>query len=242
MGSEPYEPRHYWSDRLEREFSLRGTGHLSYSVGYNRWLYRAKRRALKRGLADAPSGRALDVGSGTGWVVRELLRRGESVEGCDIAPAVVERLRTELPEVPFMQVELGIEPVPRGDGTYDLVTALDVLYHVTDDQAWGTAVAELARVTRPGGAVVVSDGLGVNDRAPAPHVRLRSLQRWRELAAGSGLRLERTVPLYGWLSRDPEAGLFRHLPGAVRGPAEYALELAARREPHMSIAVLVRVG
>jgi SAM-dependent methyltransferase len=235
-----YEPRRFWSDRLEREFTLRGTGHISYSAAYNVWLYRAKRRALRRALADVGRGPALDIGSGTGWVVAELLRRGTPVEGCDIAPNAVRRLRQRFPAVSFFELELGAEQAPRPDASYELLTALDVLYHVTDDEAWRAAVAEIARLLRPGGMAIVSDGFGEAEVAAAPHVRLRPMEDWEDAGRSCGVRLVSTIPLYRWLSRDVNQPLLRHLPGGLRGGIEYFLEVAVPRRPHMRLATFQR--
>jgi SAM-dependent methyltransferase len=237
-----YQPAKYWSERLADQYDLRGTGHLSYSRGYNQWLYRAKRRALKRALEGVePGATALDLGSGTGWVVRELLAAGLKVEGCDIAELAVDRLRERFPGATFFQATLGRDPLPREDATYDLVTALDVMYHVTDDSAWGAALSEAARVLRPGGFLVASDGLGAEDRMPSDHVRFRSLGRWSEAAAAAGLRRERVDPYFRWLSRDRHEGLVvRRLPDGLRGATEYALETLAPRAPHMQLAVFSR--
>ncbi len=234
-----YCPGEYWTRRLESERSLRGTGHILYSEGYNRWLYRAKRRALRRALGDAVAQtRALDAGCGSGWVVGQLTAMGASVDGFDIAAPAVERLRAQSEGGDFFQLALGEEPIPRPDASYDLVTALDVAYHVVDDQRWENAVAEMARVLRPGGRLMVTDSLGPVDRRASAHVRFRSAQRWRDAASDAGLRLESTGPLYRWLSRDPGRGGFSRLPGRVRGALEYGLETLAPRSPHMRWAIL----
>jgi len=91
--SADYDPRSYWSQRLEQNFNLRGTGHLYYDERYNAWLYRAKARALRQALAGArPGDPALDLGSGIGWVIDQLLEHGLAVEGCDISAVAVARL------------------------------------------------------------------------------------------------------------------------------------------------------
>lgn len=236
-----YRPNEYWSARLAREFNLRGTGHISYSERYNAWLYRAKRRALRRGLRGLrPPLDALDVGSGTGWAVPELLRLGTRLEGCDIVEESVRRLGERFPDCTFFRLALGAEPIPRPDSSYDLVIALDVLYHLPSDPEWEAGLAELARVLRSHGRLVVTDGFGDEDRAPAAHVRFRSQRRWRSAASEHGLELAEARPLYRWLSRDPNGGPLARLPDGARGAVEYCLEFLWPREPHMRCAVLVR--
>ena len=241
-GVSGHDAKEYWAARLEADFSLRGTGHIEYSVGYNRWLYRAKARALAAGLERAGSpGPALDVGSGTGWCVRQLLQRGWSVTGCDVVPEGVERLKAEIPEARFVRTELGAAPLPLGDRSVGLVTALDVLYHLPDDQKWRSATLEIARVLEPGGILILTDGLGAEARNPAPHVRFRSQAQWKELAGAVGFNVEMIRPLYRWLSRDKRPGSWANrIPDVLRGAGEFALETVAPREPHMRLAVLRR--
>ena len=232
--AEGYDPEQYWSDRLDAGLGLRATGHWRYSARYNRWLYRAKGRALRRALADAPRPmRALDIGSGTGWVVEQLLAAGATVDGSDLAEPALRDLRQRHPESDFFRLAIGTDGVPRPDGSYDVVTAMDVLYHVTDDSQWQTAVAELARVLKPGGRLVITDTLGDSDLSPAPHVRFRSMGRWLDAAAHAGLAHEASGPLFRWLSRPVQTPGFERLPDGVRGAVEYALERVAPNPPHM---------
>ncbi len=237
-----YQPSAYWSSRLAEDPNVRGTGHISYSEGYNRWLYRAKRRALDRVLGgESLQGKqVLDLGSGMGWVVAYLTSHGATVEGCDVADPALTGLRERFPEVTFFRAELGAQAIPRPDAHFDLVTALDVLYHLPSDEAWSAALAEIGRVLRPGGQLVVSDGFGESDVDPAPHVRLRSQAHWRREAARASLEVQRLVPLYRWLSRDREHPRWSRVPDSIRGPLEYALERSVPTKPHMACAALKR--
>ena len=241
-------PRHsgerYWSERFARHFNPRGTGHRDYSTSYNRWMYRAKHRALRRALRGFQPSRALDVGSGTGWCVEKLLRAGISVDGCDITEISVTELRRRHGNrgTNFFQLAIGEDSIPRPDASYELVTALDVMYHIVSREQFEAALTELSRVLRPGGRMIVTDGLTGVNRTPAEHVHFRSVDRWRDASASHGLQLREVRPLYRWLSRPREAGPFRRLPDAVRGPIEYSLERVAPREAHMHCAVLERVN
>jgi SAM-dependent methyltransferase len=238
---EEYEPREYWSARLADSFNLQGTGHHSYSEAYNRWLYRAKRRALRRALVGVPSGaRVLDVGSGVGWVVRQLVELGLRPDGCDIAPPAVERLSAQFPTLAFHLVALGEDRLPIDDATFSAVTMLDVAYHITDDGRWEAALRELARVTKGGATLVVSDALGPERRSPQPHVTFRSLDDWRKAASKAGFEVQSVEPYFSWLSRSRQARAFGWMPDSLRGAVEYALERVAPRTPHMRIARLVR--
>lgn len=240
--SDDYQPAEYWSQRLSADCSLRGTGHISYSAAYNRWLYRAKRRALQRALLGLRlPWRALDVGSGVGWVVQELLARGAEVEGCDIAEVAVVQLRQRFPGTTFFQTTLGASPLPRADRSYDVITLLDVAYHITDEAAWRAAMSDLGRLLASDGRLVVSDGFGEETISPASHVRFRSRAEWESAAAAAGLRLARLDPYFRWLSRDREASVLARLPDTWRGAIEYGLEWVAPRRAHMQCAVFVRV-
>ncbi len=238
--SADYDPRAYWSQRLKQNFNVRGTGHLDYDERYNAWLYRAKARALRQAIAGArPGDPALDLGSGTGWVVAQLLEHGLAVDGCDISELAVARLERGFPTASFFTLALGEDRIERPDACYSVITALDLIYHVVERRRWLDGLAEIARVLRPGGRLIVSDGFGANDSVPAPHVRFRSRETWRQ-AERLGLVVTEIRPYYRWLSRDRASPGFRRLPDGARGALEFALERLAPRAPHMRCAVLTR--
>jgi SAM-dependent methyltransferase len=236
-----YEPQAYWSDRLEQDFNLKGVGHLEYNETYNRWLYAQKRAALDQALAGRPAGtRALDVGSGVGWVVNYLLGRGFRVTGCDITEVAVDRLAAEYAAGEFFRLNVGAEPIPRDDASFDVLTMIDVAYHIVDDELWQQALTEFARVLRPDGQIVVTDGLLATALRQAAHVKKRSIGDWERGAAAAGLRVARTGSLFRWLSRPRSIGQWSRLPDGARGAVEFALERLAPVQPHMSWAVLVQ--
>jgi SAM-dependent methyltransferase len=102
------------------------------------------------GRLSLPAGAAvLDAGCGTGRTMDELRGYG-SVHGFDLNPLGVDHARGR----GHGDVKVArVEEIPFGDGMFDLVTCLDVLEHTPDDVR---SLAELRRVTRPGGFLVVT--------------------------------------------------------------------------------------
>lgn len=105
---------------------------------------------------DAAAGeRVLDVATGTGWAARNAARGGAEVTGVDIAPTLLEaaaRLSAHVaPAITFRRADAMALPFP--DGAFDkVISTFGVMF--AGDPA--RAAAELARVLRPGGRLVLA--------------------------------------------------------------------------------------
>lgn len=105
-------------------------------------------------------GEVLDAGMGPGRLLIELDSRGWKVAGIDASAEMVSLARNRLPRASNRLLQARLEQLPFADETFDAAVATGVLEYV-DDLAG--SLSELARVTRPGGRLVVSIP---NDRAP----------------------------------------------------------------------------
>jgi SAM-dependent methyltransferase len=116
------------------------------------WWYRGRRRIVRAVLDGArlpPSARVLDAGCGSGRTLDELAAYG-SVAGVELDPRGVEAARAR----GHADVQVApVETIPHPDASFDLVTCLDVIEHTDDDV---DSLRELRRVTRPGGAALVT--------------------------------------------------------------------------------------
>lgn len=197
-----YRPKEFWQERLAQQFDLRGTGETGLSLAYNQACYRLRADVLTAALRDHgfdPRGkRVLDVGCGTGFFTAYYLERGARLTGVDIAPIAIETLRARHRDATFLLLDVGERPV---EGSYDLVNAMDVLYHITDDTRWETAVSGLAQAVAPHGLLAVSDTFSELDRL-AEHNRMRPLARYRGLLNAAGLQLAGLHPTHVLLNRD----------------------------------------
>jgi SAM-dependent methyltransferase len=109
-------------------------------------LYRAALDAL--GSLDGRS--LLDAGCGSGQAIADAARRGATVTGVDATPQLLDIARQRTPTADLRVGE--IQQLPFGDAAFDVVTAFNSIQYAADPAA---AIAELARVCRPGGQVAI---------------------------------------------------------------------------------------
>jgi ubiquinone/menaquinone biosynthesis C-methylase UbiE len=126
----------------------------------------------------APSGdeRALDSGTGTGALAFALAPHVREVVGVDIVPELLEQARKRAAEVPNVTfVEGDANELPFGYGEFDLAGSLRTLHHLPRPEL---AMAELTRVTRSGGRLLVIDQIAPVD--PLAAAELNRFERARD--------------------------------------------------------------
>ncbi|MCP2261526.1 Methyltransferase domain-containing protein [Streptoalloteichus tenebrarius] len=97
---------------------------------------------------------ALDVGCGTGALVRELAARVERVDGVDVSARMIERAREKsraLSRVRWLLGDVLDGDLPLRPDGYDVVTAVSSLHHMP----LRPAMARMAELVRPGGTLAV---------------------------------------------------------------------------------------
>jgi SAM-dependent methyltransferase len=100
-----------------------------------------------------PNAELLDIGCSAGYHVRHLVRKAGRVVAIDVDRVALEvaRRRVKSSRVTFLHYDG--KTLPFADASFDSVSMLDVLEHVTDRP---TLVSEIARVLRPGGTWTVT--------------------------------------------------------------------------------------
>lgn len=176
--------------------------------------------------------RALDAGTGAGALAFALAPLVREVVAVDVEPALLDEARRRAPANVEL-VEANATSLPFESGSFDIAGTLRTLHHVARPEL---VVAELTRVTRPGGTIVVADQLASLDPLDALDLnrferardastsRILSDQDMRGLFDSNGLVLRRAR-----VEREPrELEPYLDLAGCEGGAREQALALAPR--------------
>jgi len=169
-----------------------------------------RRRAVELARL-GPGDRALDVATGTGDLAVELAHRvgpGGTVIGCDFSDSMLEQARAKAPQLTWEWANALELPYP--DASFDAAT---VGFGARNFSDLDRGLAEMARVVRPGGRVVVLE-ITTPTRPP--------------LSTFFSIWFNRLVPALGRLTGDPDA--YTYLPSSVKrfpGPESLAARLAA---------------
>jgi len=188
------------SDPLPKEMEQH-TYSIMYQVEGKHWWFVGRRRIIESFLVPLCNGlkakqqagspiKILDVGCGTGANLEMLAQFGEA-QGVDVSADALAFCR----ERGLVGVRQGAaEQLPWEDGSFDLVTGLDVVEHIDDDLA---GLKEMRRVLRPGGYAFLFVPAfmflwGVQDDI-SHHRRRYTLKGMQEAARAAGFEIERAT-------------------------------------------------
>lgn len=102
-----------------------------------------------------PPGQVLDVGCGTGLLAQRLTAAGFATTGVDPSPGMLEVLRRRTSGVQAIQGSG--TALPFADGSFDLALTVAVMHHIADPGDIRDTLAEMVRVVRPEGSILIWD-------------------------------------------------------------------------------------
>jgi SAM-dependent methyltransferase len=173
---------------------------LTSRVEETHFWFRGFRRFIAPAIAEIADTRRdlrlLDCGCGTGHNLATLLRPYGRAFGFDLTPAGL--LHAHAAGFPLARADM--TAIPFQSARFDLVTSFDVMQYVVDDHA---VMQEMARVLKPGGALVVTaaalDVLRGGHAGTWPEVRRYTDARLRAIVENAGMKVRRLTYLFASL-------------------------------------------
>jgi 2-polyprenyl-3-methyl-5-hydroxy-6-metoxy-1,4-benzoquinol methylase len=104
----------------------------------------------KRDLVGRPT---LEIGCGRGGFAASLCKRGAKVTACDFSSTALDLARREFSTLDIDWIRADIQELPFADSSFETVISCETIEHVPSPSK---AIAELARVLRPGGRLVLT--------------------------------------------------------------------------------------
>jgi 2-polyprenyl-3-methyl-5-hydroxy-6-metoxy-1,4-benzoquinol methylase len=247
VASAGFDALRYWEQRLTEHYSLNGVGTIGLGESYLRWMYRVRRVVFERTVTEFLRAdlRVLDVGSGTGFYVDSWRRLGVmNLVGSDLTQQAVRRLSERYPAVRFVRWQAGSGEPPFTTGCFDAISAMDVLFHIVDDEKYRKAVRDLALLLAPGGVLVLSENFLHTGEIRAEHQVSRPLHSVAAAIEDAGMSVVKRRPMFvlmnepvdgrsrlwrPWWSLVRTAGAGDTKCAGVLGAALYPLELGLVR-------------
>jgi len=201
QAAQPFDREAYWAERY-RVIDLTRSGHIDLPVSYNKWLYRRKVECLMRDLRRAgfdPKGASvLEIATGTGVYVEAWKRAGIGrLIGIDISQAATDALRKRFQGYSFHKRDLGEPGLIELTGTgFDLVTAVDMLYHIVEDERFPVALANLASAAKPGGLLAIHDVFPHRAELDFGYLKLRTLDAYTRALDAAGFDIVSRTPTF----------------------------------------------
>jgi ubiquinone/menaquinone biosynthesis C-methylase UbiE len=141
-GSEPLDATRAYYDEFSHRYDAERRPHRP--DGYHALVDDLEIELLERFAAGTD---VLECGVGTGLLLERVARVARSARGIDLSPGMLSKARERGLDVS----EASVTAIPFDDARFDVTYAFKVLAHVREIER---ALAEMARVTRPGGVVV----------------------------------------------------------------------------------------
>ena len=149
----------YWENRHRRSDDLRSGGHIGLDRASNEIFYARRLGALLEIIGDYTSVAeplfVLDAGCGKGHFANAIAHCGHRVDAIDGSGAAIGYCRAQF----GAQVRWEVSSLSawQSPWLYDVVYAVDVLFHILDDGEWAASAENLASLVRYGGTLVITD-------------------------------------------------------------------------------------
>ena len=193
-----YKPKTFWNELLSNSFDLRGVGHYRLSNEENLKMYEEKKEIIvnelnKSGIKINSTSNVLEIGCGVGYWTEFFKELGVTqYTGNDIAEISIKNLSGQYKEYSFIQGD--ISEIPLQKNTFDIAFMIDVTQHITDDEKFNKAIANIWSSIKPGSFFIVTIWDPAKNVYLANKLRLNRIEKprgieWYKKASGEDFEI-----------------------------------------------------
>lgn len=157
------------------------------------------KRAVRRTISERRGKDVFDIGSGTGFYIDMWIELGAAgVRGSDITDVAVAKLRQKYPSNEFIKLDIGQDILPEelSAKKFDIISAFDVLFHITDDVRYQNAILNISRLMKEGGIFLFSENFLHRDALRSEHQVSRPLVSIERILMESGFEILERIPMF----------------------------------------------
>lgn len=210
-SDQSYDPKVYWGTLVRgvTEHDLDEVGHPDMGRTFNHWSYKRRVAVAARGAqqttrsAQAGPSKVFEAGFGVGVYLSRWSDWGYAeVHGVDISPTATRAAQARFPSYKLLAEDIGdsgmLARLASVQSTFDLVTLIDVLYHIVDDERAARGLYGLGQLVAPGGRLLLTDKSpdGLTACRETAHVVRRPPNWYSDILAPLGFELEGTHPVF----------------------------------------------
>lgn len=215
----PFDPLAYWKGLIIGRSSddVDEVGHPDMGRAFNLKAYALRLHALTAAMRDEgflPPGRVFEAAFGVGYYLRYWRELGcAEVAGVDLSKQARDNAQRVFPEYDLRAGDLAAihqwPDWPTLRGSFSLVTAIDVLYHILDESQARQAVKNLGQLVAPGGCFLFTDKFppGLVPAPETPSVTRRPTGWYETILGPLGLTAGSRRPVF-W-GMDPPSPVAR---------------------------------
>lgn len=191
----------YWENRLSASYGLESVGYIGLGKNYNNWLYKVRKTVFKRIVKsleiNLETAKVLDIGSGTGFYIDLWRSLGvKHIVGTDLTETAVKNLIIKFPDCDFHKVNIGLPLEPDlQHQTYNVVSAMDVLFHLVEDDCYCQAIENISELVCKGGFFIFSENFLHCDTNKGQQQVSRSLTEIESILGGKNFTVINRLPM-----------------------------------------------
>jgi len=197
--------REYWEDRLKDNLGLQGVGFIGLGKSYNKWLYRVRRKVFTNNIkslhVNLLDKEIVDIGCGTGFYIQlwKNMAKSGHIAGMDITKVAIQNLKGKYSDVELNTADISSEAdlqVLGYTNRFDIVSAFDVLFHITDDAKFEQAIKNIYSIMKPNGYFIFSDNFIHGDEIRSAYQVSRPLSKIEKILVENGFEIIRRKPMF----------------------------------------------